>query len=127
MVIPSLFHHMVEVSKEIDQEMQDTLGEGLDFYRRLCIMEALQNAIQHGNKCVETKKVFIYVEASPHRFYFVVRDEGEGFDFTNLPDPRSKENLEKVGGRGIFLMRHFMDEVRFVGKGNEIHLIQSIE
>jgi serine/threonine-protein kinase RsbW len=53
---------------------------------------------------------------------FVVEDEGKGFDYEHLPDPTSPENIEKVGGRGIFLMKHLSDEVQFTERGKVVHL-----
>ena len=55
---------------------------------------------------------------------FVIRDEGRGFDPTHLPDPTTPENLERTCGRGILLMRTFMDEVEFNQRGNEVTLIK---
>ena len=56
---------------------------------------------------------------------FVVRDEGPGFDVDSLPDPRDPENLTKPSGRGVLLIRTFMDEVRFNEKGNEITMVMT--
>ena len=57
---------------------------------------------------------------------FTVFDEGTGFDFNDLPDPTSPENLEKPQGRGIFLMNHLADEVNFIDNGNVVQLKFSI-
>ena len=54
---------------------------------------------------------------------FIIRDEGAGFDFSSLPDPTAPENLEEPGGRGIFLMRHLSDEVRFTEEGSVVELL----
>jgi anti-sigma regulatory factor (Ser/Thr protein kinase) len=55
---------------------------------------------------------------------FCIRDEGPGFDWSTLPDPRDPENLGRVGGRGLLLVRTFMDEVHFNEKGNQIILVK---
>ena len=54
---------------------------------------------------------------------FIVTDEGSGFDPDSLPDPTAPENIEKVTGRGIFLMKHLADEVSFSESGNQVELI----
>jgi serine/threonine-protein kinase RsbW len=53
---------------------------------------------------------------------FIVKDEGRGFNYENLPDPTAPENLEKIGGRGIFLMKHLSDEVQFKEQGRIVEL-----
>jgi serine/threonine-protein kinase RsbW len=53
---------------------------------------------------------------------FTVKDEGQGFNYDNLPDPTAPENIEKPGGRGIFLMKHLSDEVSFRNNGTEVEL-----
>jgi len=66
----------------------------------------------------------VAVEITPQMGRFVIRDQGPGFDPTSLPDPTAPENLEKVSGRGLLLMRTFMDEVHFNEVGNEVVLIK---
>jgi serine/threonine-protein kinase RsbW len=87
----------------------DTALFGID----LAMREAMVNAVKHGNKLDETKTVRISFEKTPEMFEIIVRDEGEGFDFENLPDPTDPANLLKESGRGAFLIRNFMDEVEW--------------
>jgi serine/threonine-protein kinase RsbW len=77
-------------------------------------MEAVTNAVVHGNRSDTTKQVEIRVEVTDDAIRVRVRDYGSGFDASDLPDPRLKENLLREGGRGVFLMRSLVDDVSFV-------------
>ncbi len=74
-------------------------------------MEAVNNAIQHGNREDAAKQVHIRVRAEARRMTFWVRDEGGGFSPTDVPDPLAPQNLLNPSGRGILMMREFMDAV----------------
>lgn len=84
------------------------------------MVEAVNNAIIHGNKLDETKNVFVEYEINNGELLFSVKDEGNGFNYHNIPDPTLPENLEKPHGRGIFLISHLVDEVRFEDNGSKI-------
>jgi CheY-like chemotaxis protein len=115
----------------------------------VALREALSNAIIHGNLQVDSalresneatyymqieerkrqepyrsRNVTVVAEESRSEAVYVVRDEGMGFDCSNLPDPTDPANLERVSGRGLLLIRTFMDEVSFNEKGNEITMIK---
>jgi serine/threonine-protein kinase RsbW len=77
----------------------------------LAVHEAVINAITHGNKHAEDKQVDVKFVLEPEALTVYVRDRGEGFDPSQLPDPTDADNLLKPSGRGIFYMRTFMDEV----------------
>ncbi|MBS4036397.1 MAG: ATP-binding protein [Ignavibacterium sp.] len=79
----------------------------------LSITEATTNAIVHGNKGNPQKNVFIDVNASDSILTIVVRDEGVGFDPSEVPDPTHPDNLLKDSGRGLYLMRVYMDELNY--------------
>jgi serine/threonine-protein kinase RsbW len=79
----------------------------------LAVREAAANAVSHGNRMRAGTQVRVRVRLHPDRLEIVVRDDGEGFDPTDLPDPLAPSNLLKPSGRGIFLMRNLMDEVSF--------------
>jgi serine/threonine-protein kinase RsbW len=88
-----------------------------------CLSEATINAIVHGNKQDENKKVYINLEVQGgKRLQFTVADEGEGFDYNRLPDPTAPENLENLTGRGVFIIKHLADQCIFNLKGNEVEL-----
>lgn len=76
----------------------------------MAVRESMVNAVVHGNRYNANKKVRFSVAKSAERFTIRIADQGDGFDFENLPDPLSPENLMRTSGRGIFLMRSFMDE-----------------
>jgi serine/threonine-protein kinase RsbW len=88
----------------------------------IAVTEAVNNAIKHGNSSDKTKNVHLSLSLEDSLIKFTVKDEGIGFDYHNLPDPTSPENLEKPGGRGIFLMKHLSDEVQFKDKGRIVEL-----
>jgi serine/threonine-protein kinase RsbW len=88
----------------------------------IAITEAVNNAIIHGNKNIANKKTDIEYNFENQTITFTVFDEGSGFDFNDLPDPTSPENLEKPKGRGIFLMNHLADMVNFIDNGNVVQL-----
>ena len=88
----------------------------------VAVTEAVNNAIYHGNKAKPGKKIHVTFASSPNSILFTVRDEGEGFDFKHLPDPTDPKNLEKPTGRGVYLMHHLADDVKFSEKGRCVSL-----
>lgn len=89
---------------------------------RLATEEALLNAIEHGNKCDSEKKVAVAYVVDPRKAEITVGDEGHGFDPDCVPDCTAGDNLSKPRGRGIALMRGFMDIVEFGGRGSTVRL-----
>ena len=87
-----------------------------------CLNEIAINAIVHGNKLDESKKVIINAEVDAKRVVWTVTDEGEGFDYDHLPDPTAEENLESLTGRGVFIVKQLADQCIFNTKGNEVEL-----
>jgi len=88
-----------------------------------CLSEAVINGIVHGNRQDPEKKVYINLEViEDKRLIFTIADEGEGFDFNNLPDPTAPENLENLTGRGVFIIKKLADQCIFNAKGNELEL-----
>jgi len=88
----------------------------------IAVTEAVNNAIKHGNRNDSSKNVALSLSLAEGLIKFKVEDEGSGFDYHNLPDPTTAENLEKPGGRGIFLMKHLADEVEFADNGKVVEL-----
>jgi serine/threonine-protein kinase RsbW len=79
----------------------------------LSVTEATTNAIIHGNKKDIDKKVVIDVTADVHKLTVIVKDEGIGFDPSRIPDPTKPENLLKDSGRGLYLMKVYMDDIKY--------------
>lgn len=95
----------------------------------LAVRECLINAYQHGNKSDTSKKINLAIEYQQNRLVFVVTDQGEGFALESVPDPRQDERLLADSGRGIFLMRTFMDEVKVARAehgGTQVTLIKNL-
>ena len=88
----------------------------------VAVTEAVNNAIVHGNSCDPSKQVKVTYEIEGDRISFMISDEGNGFDYYNLPDPTAPENLEKPTGRGVFLMKHLADQVIFSENGKVVEL-----
>jgi len=97
------------------------------FALRLSLEEALTNAIRHGNGCDPGKHVHVRYAVTPHQVDIYVADEGRGFDPSEIPDPTTAENIELPSGRGIMLMRAYMNRVEYNPQGNEVHLVKRRE
>ena len=94
----------------------------------MAVREAAVNAVLHGNAYDPGKKVSLAFETTRYDLVITIRDQGRGLDLSKLPDPLAPENLLKTSGRGIFLIRSFMDEV-FINPsltGTEIKLIKHV-
>ncbi len=94
----------------------------------MAVREATVNAVLHGNRYDPAKRVTVSFESTAEALTIAVRDEGPGLDPATLPDPLAPENLLKQSGRGIFLIRTFMDEIHFrnLSPGTEITMIKFV-
>jgi len=95
----------------------------------MAVREGVINAFNYGNQQDRSKKIRMTVELEPERMIVYVLDEGKGFELTEVPDPLAEENLLRTSGRGLFLMRAFMDEFtvqRGPGGGAELVLIKKL-
>lgn len=143
-LIPALVSYLQDDATRIglcDDADRVRLGVALD--------EALINALYHGNLEIKSelrdadydsyytlverrsgeepyrrRRIYVRASISPERGVFVIRDEGPGFNPHRLPDPTDPANLEKLGGRGLLLMRTFMDAIKYNDQGNEVTLIK---
>jgi serine/threonine-protein kinase RsbW len=88
----------------------------------ISLSEAVNNAIIHGNKNIIHKETLVKASFVKDVLVFNVTDQGEGFNFLDLPDPTHPENLEKPQGRGIFLMNHLSDNVVYKEPGNSVEI-----
>jgi serine/threonine-protein kinase RsbW len=121
--VPSITENIRMIESFIDNA-KDRFHLDDDIYGNIMIAvtEAVNNAIKHGNGNDKGKNVHLSLALDESMIKFTVKDEGPGFNYDNLPDPTSPENLEKPGGRGIFLMRHLSDEVEFKEDGRVVEL-----
>lgn len=85
----------------------------------ISVTECISNAIIHGNQSNADKMVHLELQMQQGLLKCSIEDEGSGFDYNNLPDPTEPENIEKLGGRGIFLMRNLSDDVKFEENGKK--------
>jgi serine/threonine-protein kinase RsbW len=98
--------------------------EEATFAIKLAMEEALINAIKHGNRGDLSKSVIVEFEIDPREAVLQVTDEGEGFRPEKVPDPTADENLECPSGRGVMLMKAYMDEVKFSSRGNTVRMVR---
>jgi serine/threonine-protein kinase RsbW len=121
--IPSILENIRMIESFIDNAREKfRLDDDIYGNIMIAVTEAVNNAIKHGNEGDKSKNVSLSLSLKDSLIQFVIKDEGSGFDYENLPDPTSPENLEKIGGRGIFLMKHLSDEVQFKEKGKVVQL-----
>lgn len=121
--LPSKTESIVQLELLIE-EIADKYHVAEDTFANMmtCLNEAVINAIIHGNKLDETKKVIINAEVNQKRIIWTITDEGTGFDYANLADPTAPENLENLTGRGVFIIKHLADQCIFNTSGNTIEL-----
>jgi serine/threonine-protein kinase RsbW len=122
----------VEVGEEIARRVASTAGfeEESQHKIEMAVHESMINAICHGNKNDVSKSVCLRFQIYRDRLEIRVRDQGDGFDLDRIPDPLASENLLNVSGRGIFLIRSFVDEFRvehIAGTGTEVTLVKHLD
>ena len=93
---------------------------------RLSLEEAMVNAIKHGNRMEPDKKVRIVCELTADEITVVIEDQGDGFKLEEVPDPTDDDNLDKPGGRGIMLIRSFMNGFAYNDKGNQVTMSKKL-
>ncbi len=89
----------------------------------LSVIEAVNNAILSGNKREADKMVTVIAEKVNNQFRVTVNDEGDGFDYTNIPDPTLPDNIDKIAGRGLYLMKTLSNELIFENNGASVTLV----
>ncbi|MDP8264658.1 MAG: ATP-binding protein [Candidatus Aceula lacicola] len=120
-IVPDFLSEIVSYLK------QNQLEEQKIFEIKLCLEEALVNAIKHGNKLDEELSVSARIRIERNLVEIDVEDQGDGFDPKKLEDPTSEENLCKLGGRGVFLIKEQMDKVEFLDGGCRLKMIKFLK
>ena len=121
--IPSLVENIRIVESFIDNTKEKyELTDDVYGNIMIAVIESVNNAILHGNQTNKDKNVRLSANLQEGQVLFSITDEGPGFDHKNLPDPTSPENVEKIGGRGIFLMKNLADEIQFKDEGRTLEL-----
>lgn len=122
-VFPSIYGRGAGLVEEVLQVMTAKEWSQRDIFAvNLALVEAITNAIDHGNKCDPQKNVFVSCRISNDLVKMSVRDEGDGFQKESLPDPRNEERLDCPTGRGVLLIYGFMTKVWFNAPGNELFM-----
>lgn len=121
--IPSIQENIRIVESFIDNAKEKfNLNDDIYGNIMIAVTESVNNAIIHGNQNVKSKNVDLKLSIVDSSIKFTVADEGKGFNVNDLPDPTSPENIQKPGGRGIFLMKNLCDEVTFSTDGNQVEM-----
>jgi serine/threonine-protein kinase RsbW len=119
--VESRMSNLRVIENAID-EMTGAIGINQDNYGKILVatLEAVNNAIKHGNKDNPQKLVDVEIEYDKDEIRITVTDEGEGFNPAGIPDPTMPENIEELSGRGVFLMTKLSDAIKFNEKGNSV-------
>jgi serine/threonine-protein kinase RsbW len=121
--ISSKIENLRTVEKMVDEiATENKLGSEIYGNILIATLEAANNAILHGNKLDNNKEVNIKFVLNKEELHIYVQDEGEGFDYQNIPDPTAPENIENINGRGIFLMEKLSDNIEFTENGSSVEL-----
>lgn len=118
--IPSLIENIKIIESFIDNARENfEINDDIYGNIMISVTECISNAIIHGNQHDKSKLVHLELFMEDELLRFVIEDEGSGFDLNELNDPTEPENIEKTGGRGIFLIKHLTDEVKFEEEGRK--------
>jgi serine/threonine-protein kinase RsbW len=130
LTVPSRLEEMANVHTLVEEAIREyNLTEDLAHWIELTISESMINAIQHGNKCDPEKKATLKISSDGNSIEITVEDQGKGFQLDDVADPTNVENLLKPSGRGILIIRSFMDEVnlsRREGGGSRLRMVKRI-
>lgn len=120
---PSLMEN-VRIVESFIENARERFSIDDDVYGNILVsvMEAVNNAIQHGNKLDRNKNVTLHLVPNESQLCFTISDEGPGYNLDDLPDPTQPDNIERPNGRGIFLIRHLADQVNFLRNGATVEL-----
>lgn len=114
----------LRIVETIIDSVTNEIGINKENYGKVLVsaLEAVNNAIIHGNKSDPSKRVDIKIIFNRKKLKIIVTDEGAGFKPENVPDPTEPGNIEALNGRGIFLMSRLADDIEFSKKGNSVKM-----
>ncbi len=119
--IPSEIKYIKKMSREILGHLERLgIEESIRFDIRLAVEEAVKNSIEHGPPQGQSLPVKVFYAIQRDKIEISVEDRGEGFDMKKVPDPRTKDNIMRGDGRGVFLIHKLMDKVAYNKKGNKV-------
>jgi serine/threonine-protein kinase RsbW len=130
LTVPSRLEEMANVHTLVEEAIREyNLSDDLAHWIELTISESMINAIQHGNKCDPEKKATLKISSDGNSIEITVEDQGKGFQLDDVADPTNVENLLKPSGRGILIIRSFMDEVNLSRRedgGSRLRMVKRI-
>jgi serine/threonine-protein kinase RsbW len=130
LTVPSRLEEMAAVHALVEEAIKEyRLTDDLAHWIELTISESMINAIQHGNKCDPAKNATLRISSNGDAIEVIVEDQGKGFQLDDIADPTNVENLLKPSGRGILIIRSFMDEVNLSnreGGGSRLRMVKRI-
>jgi serine/threonine-protein kinase RsbW len=130
LTVPSTLEALDAVQRLVtDATREYGLSEDFAYWMELTICESMINAIRHGNQCDPSKKAHLKISLVGPQIEVIVEDQGHGFNLGDLADPTETKNLLKPSGRGILIIRSFMDEVdisQSEGGGNRLRMVKRL-
>jgi len=130
LTVPSRLEALEEVQRLVTEAAQEyRLSEDFAYWMELTICESMINAIRHGNRCDPSKTARLKITLHGSQIEIIVEDQGHGFNLEELADPTETKNLLKPSGRGILIIRSFMDEVNLSeceGGGSRLRMVKRI-
>ena len=131
LTVPSRMEALTAVHELVEKASRAFgLSEELAHWIKLTVSESTINAIEHGNGGDPSKNVFLSISSDGKNIEVIVEDQGAGFELAEIPDPTDVENLLKPGGRGILIIRSFMDTVEVTerkGGGSRMRMVKNLQ
>jgi serine/threonine-protein kinase RsbW len=130
LVVPSRLEALESVQQLVTEAaLEYKLSEDFAYWMELSISESMINAIRHGNRCDPSKNAHLRISMHGSEIEIIVEDQGSGFSLDSLADPTETQNLLKPSGRGILIIRSFMDEVNISvseGGGSRLRMVKRL-